>query len=112
MTRYFISQWITPVLFYEPQVLALTPFFDDALETPPVNTAAYMPGPVELGWHLLPQYFEDTLVSPTFQTFRWPCMHGAEVTNFRRKRLGRKFPSIEGRQSKYMTSLAFHTVFT
>ena len=24
----------------------------------------------------------------------------------------RKFPSIEGRQPKYMTSLAFHAVFT
>ena len=32
VTRYFISHWITPVLFYEPQVLALTPFFDDALK--------------------------------------------------------------------------------
>ena len=25
---------------------------------------------------------------------------------------GRKFPSIEGRQPKYMTSLAFHAVWT
>ena len=48
---------------------------------------------------------------PNFSDFPL-ALHGAEVTNFHRKRLGRKFPSIEGRQPKYMTSLAFHTVFT
>ena len=26
VARYFISHWITPVLFYQPQVLALSPF--------------------------------------------------------------------------------------
>ena len=129
VTRYFISHRITPVLFYEPQVLALTPFFDDALETPPINTAAYMPGSValgQLGQHLLPQYFEDTLnMKPMYsnesgyitvlypQLFRLsagPAWGGSDELPL--ETFDRKFPSIEGRQPKYMTSLAFHAVFT